>query len=611
MAKCNQGEGVQIAVEPVKPAIQINCFETGTTAPTEPPNSDELPFYYDKSSDVLYFWSCDDQKWYDLDNSLCSLSDVDIGVLNNACAELKVPVTYFKDGKCIEGKTTLQTFSNELKKCLNLRTYVAGDNITFSPPNSNNEVTISTNSPTTVSAGTGIGVKKTDNDYQVSTELCSLTEYTTAQLKAAGSKYLIACADNVQIKVPLDIIPEIPPTQEIWDCVPTVNSVPTTPPAAGKPPFAIGCNGLLYIWLCGEDAKWVSVGDDTNHPAYNDGDVGDVCNNLKLNVHFETGDCPSIREMTMKQLATIIKQCGDFKNKSYRATVRSSNGSVTVTPSSSTDADGFVTGDDYDLSVNVPAPFNPCALPKNNEPPTSITELIACISGVPQKIPYPTIPDPVLKRSFRPVIISTNNTSTITAQCFTMPTFFAYDSRTTPHHGGVVAPGNFTVSNPTPNPGRVIIDARGHFSRHAATAGSDPENNTILPQGSQVLFMVGYKSATDTYQPLNSIQTTAAYDVEYLQTNTAFEISQIPPYNYESSLEWFAANTGSAGNEFKVFSCSAASLSFSFDLAANSSIELAGIILAKTPKPSRLNNYPVKGFSALKVNATFIGYEEV
>lgn len=87
--------------------IDFGCMPSGVGVPTEAPNPDEIPFYFDTREEVLYYYTCYPEMWTKVHSSISDLDPVDISKLPNPSENLKVPVTYKVGNTIVEGLVPL------------------------------------------------------------------------------------------------------------------------------------------------------------------------------------------------------------------------------------------------------------------------------------------------------------------------------------------------------------------------------------------------------------------------------------------------------------------------------------------------------------------------
>lgn len=77
-------------------------------SPSQAPTPDQLPFAYDSSSSILYFYS--NGKWEAF--GIPALSEVDLSNVTNLDDVLRIPVTYVSGTSKVTGYITLKDFKS-------------------------------------------------------------------------------------------------------------------------------------------------------------------------------------------------------------------------------------------------------------------------------------------------------------------------------------------------------------------------------------------------------------------------------------------------------------------------------------------------------------------
>lgn len=119
MGACNPASGPNPGIIGECSPTFIGCVPVTDGQPIVVPEEDQLPIHVDPNTGCIWLYVCDNIGWFSVcPNSLCDLTPVDVGVINNLCENLNIPVTYSVEGVCVEGTITLQNLATEIANCL-------------------------------------------------------------------------------------------------------------------------------------------------------------------------------------------------------------------------------------------------------------------------------------------------------------------------------------------------------------------------------------------------------------------------------------------------------------------------------------------------------------
>ena len=87
---------------------EIGSVPSVSGKPSQSPQPDQLPFAYDHSSNILYFYNSGEWKGF----GLPALTEVNLSNVTNLDDVLRIPVTYVSGSNQVTGYITLKDFKS-------------------------------------------------------------------------------------------------------------------------------------------------------------------------------------------------------------------------------------------------------------------------------------------------------------------------------------------------------------------------------------------------------------------------------------------------------------------------------------------------------------------
>ena len=108
MVNCQDVARLRTPLPTVCNQTEIGFVPQVSGQPSSPPQPDQLPFSYDPSSNILYFYTNGGWKGF----GLPTLTEINLSNVTNLDDVLRIPVTYVSADKQIEGYITLRDFKS-------------------------------------------------------------------------------------------------------------------------------------------------------------------------------------------------------------------------------------------------------------------------------------------------------------------------------------------------------------------------------------------------------------------------------------------------------------------------------------------------------------------
>lgn len=244
-----------------KSCCNIGCLPKTSGMPNYVPGDEEVPLAYDESSNTVWFYVCD-AGWFEFSDSLCRLESAEeVLALNTLCEILRIPVVYEFGGECREGTLKASEIAQVIADCLGLEDICSAEKINSTQVN--NLLT------------------QEGSDGIVWTAVC-----------INGEKYLV----------------QAPSGSGDAGCIDFVQGKPVNPPGEDEVPVKIDCDGGVWFYTC--ENGWYKPSPGVPDLSELDPlDVDNLCEDLKFQVWYESGDCVTQREVKLQVLTELISQC--------------------------------------------------------------------------------------------------------------------------------------------------------------------------------------------------------------------------------------------------------------------------------------------------------------